>query len=160
MRTALLLVAAASLTACQSRMSAVPVVASPESLAALVGQWQGEYESPAAGRSGSIVLTLRAGSESARGDVVMVPRTGTPTSASAGGAYTPPPPQPLEIAFVRATGDTVTGSMQPYESPDCTCRLTTTFIGRLQGDRIAGTFVAHGAPGGPQTGTWRVERKR
>jgi len=54
----------------------------------------------------------------------------------------------------------VTGRMQPYESPDCACRLTTTFAGRLDGDRITGTFVAHGAPGGPQAGTWRVSRKR
>jgi hypothetical protein len=160
MRTALLLLAVASLAACQSRMSAVPVVASPESHAALVGEWAGEYESAAAGRSGSIVLTLRAGSDSALGDVVMVPRSATAGSASSNGVHVPPHPQPLAIAFVRASGDSVTGRMQPYESPDCGCRLTTTFIGRLAGDRITGTFVAHGAPGGPQSGTWRVSRKR
>ena len=159
MRILLLFMAAAALTACKSRMSAVPIVATPESFAALVGRWEGEYENPAAGRSGSIVLTLRAGSDSARGDVVMVPRVGTPSAASSSGVHTPPPPQPLAIAFVQASGDTGTGRMQPYESPDCNCRLTTTFVGRLAGNRIVGTFVAHGASGGPQSGTWRVDRR-
>jgi len=159
MRTALLLLAAAALAACQPRTSVVPLVASPESLAALVGEWQGDYESPAAGRSGSIVLTLRAGSDSAIGDVVMVPRSASPAAGSAG-VHSPAPATPLSIAFVSASGDSVTGRMQPYESPDCDCRLTTTFAGRLDGDRITGTFVAHGAPGGPQAGTWRVSRKR
>jgi hypothetical protein len=41
----------------------------------LVGTWTGSYASPSTGRSGSIVFTLGAAGQSARGDVVMTDAT-------------------------------------------------------------------------------------
>ena len=158
----LVVLAAASLGACRARPSHVPVIASPESLEALAGEWTGEFTNLVTRRGGSIVLRIRAGQDTAHGDVLLEPRGGTPVLANAGPTrvVVPTTALTLQIAFVRAVGDTVSGRMQPYESPDCACTLTTTFVGRLRGDRIEGTYTAVGAPGGPQSGRWQAKRRR
>jgi hypothetical protein len=149
--------------------AAVPVLAPADALAALAGRWEGEYSSPSTGRSGSIVFTLAAGRDTAYGDVVMVPAGSTaplaPATRAAVGAptvVTRPTPQGLTIRFVRVSGDSVTGVLEPYSAPDCGCVLTTTFMGRLEGDRIAGTFETRGDPQAPtaqQGGRWSVTRR-
>ena len=160
MRSLSLILALTAVVACRATPNPVPVLASPESLQAMVGEWEGEYDNPVTGRSGSIVLRLRAGSDTADGDVVMMPRVKVGTTGSGPDAHvTPPAAQPLRIAFVRASGETIMGRMQPYESPDCQCTMQTTFTGRLRGNRIEGTFTAAGSPAGTQTGTWKVKRK-
>jgi len=149
---------------CASRPAPVPVLGDPADLRALAGEWEGEYSSRETGRSGSIVFTLTAGRDSAAGDVVMTPamptspapgeRTGARPSAAAAA-------QVLTITFVRATGDSVSGALAPYTSPDCACSLTTTFVGRLHGDAIEGTFTTRGeGVPGAQPGRWKVTRNR
>ena len=55
----------------------------------------------------------------------------------------------------------VSGTLAPYEDPDCKCEVRTTFVGRLQGDRVSGTFVIqHSEPEWEQRGVWNVVRKR
>jgi hypothetical protein len=150
---------------CAAKPAPVPVLGDPSDLRALAGEWEGEYSSRETGRSGSIVFTLRAGRDSAAGDVVMTPAT-PPTSPvhGEGRAAIPsgtPAAQVLTITFVRATGDSVSGALAPYMSPDCSCSLTTTFVGRLQGDAIEGTFTTRGeGVPGAQPGRWKVTRKR
>jgi len=158
--------AAAAAAACTPAPPAlVPVSAGSGSTAMLVGEWVGEYESPALGRGGSIVFHLDAGRDTAQGDVVMVPRgsaqalqrapegePGTVVRASLA-------PQVLTIRFVRLEGDRVTGALDPYLDPECDCRVFTTFEGRLAGERLRGTFVTRGEPRGSVSGTWSVERR-
>ena len=164
MRRKLILVAGISffVSACAaSRPAAVMVTgdATP-----LVGTWTGSYTSPSTGRSGSIVFTLGAAGQSARGDVVMtdaasgkvferVDRSG-PNVQMAGQS------QVLTIQLVRVGDGTVTGTLDPYRDPACNCPVETTFTGRLDGDTIAGTFTTTGADIPTQSGTWQVKQKK
>lgn len=171
-------VGASGIACARGRAPAVPVIAaSPGELTALVGKWAGEYSSAATGRRGSIVFALAAGRDTAAGDVVMMPVDGSgplrraprdpayaAAAAAAGGparVVTPAPSSALTIRFVRLAGDSVAGMLDPYESPDCACVLTTRFVGRVNGDRIEGTYETRGSPrNGPLTGRWRVTRQR
>lgn len=143
----------------------VPVSISPADLSRLGGEWAGQYDSPATGRSGSIVFHLTATADSAHGDVVMVPRGVPaplrPTVIGVGSAGQPPTePRELTIRFVRFEGDRVSGMMDPYTDPECSCPVTTRFEGTVRGDRIGGTFTTRGAPAADSvTGTWSVERQ-
>jgi hypothetical protein len=152
--------------ACSSSNPAppVPVAGVRSDISALAGRWEGEYSSEATGRSGSITFELKAGDTVARGDVLMVPK----------GASQPPPasslpgtsstlatmPQVLNISFVNASGGVVKGTMQPYRDPECDCEVETTFIGRLTGGTIEGTFTssARGAST-VTTGRWKMTRQ-
>jgi hypothetical protein len=147
---------------CASRAASVPLVASAVDSAALEGEWVGDYQMPATGRSGSIQFTLRADGTGASGDVLMIPRGATqplrrieePGASVAADRQT----SLLTISIVRVSGDTVSGRLDPYLDPDCQCTVETTFRGRLSGDTIAGTFESQGAPG-VRVGQWRVRRR-
>ncbi len=144
---------------------AMPVPVSGD-IARLTGQWTGEYRSPASGRVGSIVFTLEAGKDTARGDVIMIPAD---LSQSAGMMEGMPPGVPgaetlrsrlLTIAFVQATASRVEGRLDPYRDPECGCDLVTTFTGTLTGDVLEGTFRSlHQQTGKVVSGTWRVKRR-
>jgi hypothetical protein len=151
-------------SACAINPPPVPVSGTPTDVSALVGEWTGEYRSVESGRSGSILFTLDAGSDTARGDVVMVARDAGMTHDDAVNiALTRQAAnQMLTIRFVRITGTTVTGSIDPYPSPDCACQLVTVFRGELKGDRMEGTFrTTHSGSDTPtQQGTWTATRQK
>ena len=64
---------ALTLSACGAARSPVPLVGASSDVSALTGEWAGDYSSAESGRSGSISFTLRAATDSAFGDVVMIP---------------------------------------------------------------------------------------
>jgi hypothetical protein len=64
-------VLASAMMACASNPTPITVTGDSASLA---GKWVGEYNSPATGRSGSIVFNLSPSGDAANGDVVMIPR--------------------------------------------------------------------------------------
>lgn len=150
--------------ACSANPSPVPVIGAEADVSALAGEWVGEYRSPEAGRSGSISFKLEAGRDTAFGDVLMIP-AGQETGA-AGRARTTDAlrsaPRALMIRFVRVSGNSISGSIDPYQSPDCGCILFTTFHGTIEGNRISGELLirhsAQDAP--PQRGTWWAERPK
>jgi hypothetical protein len=151
--------------ACAGKPAAVPIEASASDMHALAGRWEGLYNSDATGRGGSIVFTLAAGTDSAAGDVVMIP-AGSNQPITREGAGRPPftangaSPEVLTIRFVRIEGGRVSGALDPYRAPDCDCVVSTTFVGTVAGDRISGTFLIRGArPGAPLSGTWEVRRR-
>ena len=148
--------------ACAMNPSPVPVSGAMSDVKALAGEWTGEYWSVETGRSGSILFTLDAGRDTAFGDVVMVAREKgmTHDDAVRVASRRQAANQVLTIRFVRVTGTTVSGTIDPYPSPDCECQLTTVFSGELRGDRIEGRFrTSHSAhPGVVQEGTWRATR--
>ena len=154
-----------TLAACESQRAAIPVVADPELLVSLAGEWHGEYASPATGRSGSIVFYIAEGDDHAHGDVLMIPKTvSSPDRPSARPATNPvhPGPQILTIRFVQAKGRQVSGTLDRYRDPDCNCEVQTTFTGEIRGDRMEGTFVSlSGRLGvGRSTGWWVVTRRK
>lgn len=152
------------LLACASKPTPVTVAGDAGDVAPLAGKWSGEYSSPVTGRSGSIVFNLSNSGTAATGDVVMVPKgygkalqrysTGTTTPVQTGDNS-----QVLTIKLVRVSGDTVSGILDAYRDPQCDCSVETTFVGRVHGDTIDGTFTTRGSQSvAPQTGTWRVKR--
>ena len=154
--------------ACAAKQTPITVAGDTGDLASLAGKWTGDYSSAATGRSGSIVFNLSPSGDAANGDVVMVPRGyGKPlvpysANTTAGGTMqNTNTSQVLTIKLVRVSGDTVSGFLDAYRDPSCDCPVQTTFMGRLSGDTIDGTFTTRGSPSNtPQTGTWRVKRTR
>jgi hypothetical protein len=151
------------LAACASSQSAVPLVGTAGDIAALTGEWVGDYSSAASGRSGSISFTLRAAGDSAFGDVVMIPaglgRPLAPWRQDVAGANQRPNPEVLTIRFVRVEAGHVSGTLAPYADPETGARLLTTFSGELTGATIAGTYTTRLPSGDTQTGRWTVQRR-
>ena len=152
------------LPGCSSTPAPVPVEGAHADLSALAGRWEGEYQSPATGRLGSIVFDLTAGEDHAHGDVLMIPRgSTTPYSRTprTGGEPVSPGPtsQLLTIRFVKAEAGKVSGTLDPYWDPSCPCEVTTTFVGEVRGDEISGTFSST-RNAGRVFGTWKVTRKK
>ena len=145
------LLAAALASSCSSSNPAPPVPVAGD-LAALAGRWVGEYSSEATGRAGSIVFELKSGDKVARGDVLMVPKDAKDPGVM---------PQMLNINFVNAAGGVLRGTMDPYRDPGCDCQVETTFVGRLSGDTIEGTFTTTPSGNAPiTTGRWKMTRQK
>jgi len=156
----LLLVAACA----ASNQPSVPLVGRSADVAALAGEWSGEYSSTESGRSGSISFTLRSAADSAFGDVVMIPvGFGRPLAPWRGGdtpaAMQRPATEVLTINFVRVDQGRVNGTLAPYADPRTGERLSTTFTGQLSGNKIEGTYTTRMPSGETQTGRWSVQRK-
>jgi hypothetical protein len=159
MRTiSLVLLATLLAGGCAPASSPVPIQGDAR---ALEGHWVGEYSSATTGRTGSIVFTLVAGTDTAQGDVLMTPTVPNRVNGSPVSAANPyPAPQVLHINLVRAFGHQVSGRLDPYTDPDCRCRVTTIFSGRLEGDAIEGKYFTY--PEGQDVaieGHWQVTRK-
>jgi hypothetical protein len=138
----------------------VAVTVSPDEVQQLAGRWSGSYDSMATGRHGSIVFTLEAAGDTARGDVVMIAEgERVPMTPDGHRPINAPIARAVNIQFVVISGNDVSGTLAPYEDPNSHALLSTTFVGRVDGDRIKGTFVTWGgATAGPQRGTWSVRR--
>jgi hypothetical protein len=158
--TLLLLLLGFSLS-CASTPAAVPVEGTQAEISALAGHWEGEYASQATGRLGSIVFDLTAGEDHAHGDVLMIPRGSNEPFRPRSGGGDPPPAgatQLLAVRFIHAEGGKVNGTLDPYWDPDCSCEVTTTFMGTVRGDTIEGTFTSERVAG-RVFGTWKATRK-
>lgn len=155
--------------ACASKPTPITVTGDVGDRASLAGKWSGEYNSPATGRSGSIVFNLSPSGDAANGDVVMIPAGhgqplvpfGNAAGTAAGGTQNTSVSQVLTIKLVRVSGDAVSGVLDAYRDPQCDCPVVTTFTGTVNGETIEGTFSTSGSPSNaPQTGNWRVKRTR
>ena len=154
---------AVALSACGASRSPVPLVGTSSDVSSLAGEWAGDYSSAESGRSGSISFTLRAATDSAFGDVVMIPAgLGRPLMPWRGenmtGASQVPASTVLTIRFVRVEQGHVSGTLDPYADPQTGSRLITTFSGELKGNTIAGTYTTRLPSGDTQTGRWSVRR--
>jgi hypothetical protein len=149
--------------ACSSSSSnpapTVAVGGGKSDVSALSGKWVGEYSSEATGRAGSITFEFKSG-KVGRGDVLMVPKGGFAASP-AGSDPTKTMPQVLMINFVNAEGGVLTGTMDPYTDPSCSCEVQTTFVGEMHGDTIEGTFTTTPSGAAPiTTGRWKITRQK
>jgi hypothetical protein len=148
--------------ACAANPDPVPLVGERSELDALAGEWSGEYTGGSSG-GGSIALTITAGADTAHGDVLMTPTTsGRPVTA----AEDPNEhvrharsSEVLRIAFVHVGGGEVQGRLEPFTSPECNCRVSAVFRGRVEGDRIRGSFRTTDPNGYSRDGEWSVRRR-
>ncbi len=151
--------------ACNSApVQPVPMRGAAADIAALAGEWDGTYESDDGERRGSIDFHVRGESDTAFGDVVMIPqgfgRQLEARERRPGESLDETTPPPLLIRFVAISGGEVSGEMESYFDPVCGCRKTAVFRGRLTGDTLRGKYHTYRELGGPpDTGTWRAERK-
>jgi hypothetical protein len=161
LRSGTLAASALLFAACATNQPSVPLVGRSADVAALAGEWVGEYSSVESGRSGSISFTLRSAADSAFGDVVMVPvglgRPLMPWRGEVSAAR--PSSEVLTINFVRVEAGRVNGTLAPYADPQTGARLLTTFAGQLNGNTITGTYTTRLPSGETQTGRWTVQRK-
>jgi hypothetical protein len=151
--------------ACGARHTPVPVTGDPADVSALAGEWRGTYESTggAAARGGSIMFRLEAGRDTAYGEVLMAWQPeGVPVQVQRSPDAWQEIPQNtriIEIRFVRSSRGEVTGVLEPYEDPLCSCTMLTRFSGHLEGDVVAGTFTSTRRDTGVTTGgRWSVTR--
>ncbi len=143
----------------------VPLEGTPTDLSALTGTWIGSYRSESTGRHGAVTFRLRAGEDTARGEVEM---TFSPALALYG-QTAPADDEPLgggfcrtmDIAIVRVKGNQIRGTLAPYWDPDCECGTRTVFEGEVQRDHIAGRFTSQRETDAahPVTGEWFADRQ-
>ena len=145
-------------------MPTVALTATPADLEILAGDWTGKYESVALGRRGRIEFKLEAGTDEARGDVLMVPRGGTPYRSRPYHDEQPPPAAPtfelLTIRFIRASNGVIVGRLDRYWDPDRNCFANTAFNGYVGVGIVEGTFTTTFECGaGDAAGTWNASKK-
>jgi hypothetical protein len=158
-----LILLAALIVACQPTMPVVAVKVEPGVLGGMAGSWEGSYESEANGREGTVRFELTAMGDTARGEVMMLPAwTTEPYQGSARGEprdqRLPREPVLLQINFVEINEGQVLGTLTPYIDPDCDCRVTTNFIGSIDGDHVRGIFAIRGMNSWLAYGEWRAHR--
>ena len=66
--------------------------------------------------------------------------------------------QGLRIDFAAIRADSVRGMLEPYIAPDCSCAVSSTFYGRVQGNRITGRFETRNAGRVLAEGAWEMKR--
>ena len=155
----------------KSPAPAIGMTGEKRALQGLVGRWEGTFTNPQNGRTGTIVFEIFSDKE-AHGDILMIP----PGSSEPLRPAAPPSaeetlrtmPKVLEINFFQAAGGELTGTVGPFEDPDCRCPGQTSFRGAINGDSIEGTFSTEyldadfkpdaARPG--TGGTWRVARTK
>lgn len=151
-------------TAC-APMPTVALEGTPADLEILAGDWKGEYDSAALGRRGTIEFKLKAGTDEAYGDVVMIPRgQRTPYEGQPYGEAPVPPgmksSELLTIRFIRASNGRITGMLDRYWDPDRNCYANTVFHGYAAIGTVEGTFKTTFECGaGEATGSWHVARQ-
>lgn len=161
-RVLLTLVSVVFVGACTYAGTPVPVRGSTADISSLAGRWDGEFWSDESGRRGALLFTIRAGVDTALGDVVLTPGTTEPVLAA--DAREPQhlrhsrAPEVLRVTFVAVQGDMIRGQIEPYIAPDCKCVVVTEFLGRVVGDTLSGRYDTRG-PAVRQEGRWIMRRQ-
>jgi hypothetical protein len=159
---ALIALATSGLAACASVRPGCPVTGDPETIARLAGDWHGTYKAED-GSEGRISFRLDAGTDTARGEVFIAPRTMVPITDAdrAPNAFHASSLALIPaVRFIEASGGELVGTLEPYQDPECGCVMRTSFRGRLAGNTIEGTFTSEGSGffHMPSRGTWKVVR--
>lgn len=141
----------------------IPVTGTPNAVAGLAGSWTGDYRLSDGTRRGVITFSLDPGDSVAAGSVIMSPSGASPGTTDAAGRVVPgahPQTEPLAVRFIEVQNGILRGRLDPYIDPDCVCPVETVFEGRLNGDRIEGTFVIRNTvEGTTRAGLWSVARR-
>jgi hypothetical protein len=155
----------ATLAACRYNPTPVPLEASAADIEALAGRWEGTYQGQQSGRSGNIVFIIKAGKDTAYGDVLMfaesagrIQRVIAADVSTGEHVRHSPSSDLLRVSFVSVHGGVVEGALEPYIAPDCNCTVTTVFRGAVEGNSIRGEYLTTAHHGLRQTGKWSVKK--
>lgn len=144
-------------TACGSARSGASDAAPAPALAALEGEWDGEYVGEDTAVAGRVSFRVTTSGDSATGTARVVPRGATqPLDPATPGGQ----PGSLRITFKRAESGEVLGTVEPFRDPDSGAAVSTTLVGTIDGDTLSGTFTST-SPGDavPMKGRWSVTRR-
>ena len=147
---------------------AVPVQGADSEVSAFSGEWVGRYSSKATGRHGTIRFNLPEHADTGYGEVEITFSPSLHLSRETQSAdpkadpdeLSPQPCTAIGITVIRIEHDSVRGTMTPYWDPDCECRAHTVFDGKLQRNRITGSFSTRRESSDRPivSGEWRAER--
>jgi hypothetical protein len=165
---AIIFLSALAAAGCAANPAPVPITTDVTGRSLILGKWSGGYFTSDGGRSGSIVFEFAEQDSTAhgeeiacRGDVVMVSRTGGMGMTADDGSGPQDVVTVLAIEFVKVTGHEVSGRMSSYTDPETGEGLSTSFQGRIEGDRIKGTLTTtHARSGIRDDGRWEITRSR
>lgn len=129
-----------ALAACGGTSKDVAVRGRDSELVKLAGEWEGEYAGLESGRSGKVRFNLQLGRHVAEGEVFMGGDT------------------PLKIQFVEVEGRQLKGTIAPYMDPQCSCQVSTSFLGTLANDAVSGSYETR-IQDKIHSGTWRVTKR-
>lgn len=149
------------LAGCAGTPAPVRLQGEPVATNSLAGLWEGEYRGAMPASRGTITFSMMADGADAYGDVTMFGPGGQllePADRPEQHSAHSHSPQSLRVDFVRMGLDGVTGTLEPYTSPECACVVTTTLHGTVVADTISGTYTSHGAKVTTE-GTWRAVRR-
>jgi len=140
-----------------------PIAGDADTIGFLAGEWTGTYESEDTGRVGDIYFRLRAGADTARGEVLMASRPNVASTFREPTEFEEAPPTRappvVTINFIQTGGPWVYGALDEYRDPESGDMLNTTFTGRIDGDRIRGQFKSSPVGGAvTAVGSWAVRR--
>lgn len=146
-------------------LAPVQVTGTARDLWVLAGDWAGEFASSRTSRRGRIAFRLRAGRDTAQGQVVFSGPTPPPGCTDAVSVATEPRPTgEIVLTFARVTvgGRSVGGWLRPYPDPELGCPVDTWFEGTVRGDTLSGMYFSHPADAAASVrlGTWWVARQR
>ena len=139
----------------------VPLEGAAGDVLTLAGEWSGRYWSEGGGH-GTLTFQLRAGSDTARGEVRMTFAPALELYGDQAEESLPRSPcTTLDITIVRVRGATIRGSLAPYWDPDCDCRTRTVFEGEVMGDSVAGTYASRreSSDAPAESGRWFAVRE-
>jgi hypothetical protein len=171
-RSHLLMGMMAALTACRMTPAPapVPVQGSHADVSSLTGDWSGRYWSKATGRHGIIRFTLPEHADTGYGAVEITFSPSLHFSREASVDYPkaevdellPQVPTIIAMTVVRIEQGQVLGTLAPYWDPDCGCRAQAAFEGKLDRQRITGSFSIRRESADRRIlrGLWRVDRER
>jgi hypothetical protein len=140
-----LLLAVTLATGCASSLTTIPVKGKDTEVFRMRGEWLGEYTNDAAGRTGALRFNLRAGRQTADGEITMKLASGESRT--------------LKVAYLKVDGDQLHGKVDQYMDPDCKCTVEAEFSGTVEGDSVDGTFTVKLVASGQELpGSWHAER--
>lgn len=130
--------------ACASpkQISRSPVIGTPAELERFAGTWRGTVDAPPEQVRSPLEFVIRS--------------TGSPSSASfslSGG-------QAVHILWIRLSGRTMTGAVEPYFDASCSCEVYAIIEATLDetGRRLRGSFRQRVQHMWRDTATWSAER--
>jgi hypothetical protein len=117
------------------------VVGSAADRRQLAGTWRGTFETPDHTHDGTVEFTIDEDGSSGDGSVVLSGQKAR-----------------LRVIYVRVSGSSIAGAIEPYYDNVCRCTVYSTFKGTLDPNGIRGEFQIKPRSGEPIIGTWNVAR--